>query len=154
MTVLFDAILTPHRSLSQRGFRRLMIFLGVLLAIPGLYFLSRGAWPITGFCGLEFVIIYWLFKRNYADARSHERVTLTKNKLQVEKHLARGNRVKRHQFGPGWTRVEMDPLEQPGAQLHITESGQRVELGSFLSAPEKADFADALGNALKRWPER
>src|SRR6185369_10550865 len=49
--VLFDALLTPHRSLGPRGFALLMAAAGLVGFGFGTAFLVMGAWPIFGFCG-------------------------------------------------------------------------------------------------------
>src|SRR3546814_13652527 len=50
---LFDAILTPHRSLSPTGFLVLMSLVALVGFGIGIAFLTIGAWPVFGFCGLE-----------------------------------------------------------------------------------------------------
>src|SRR5947199_256851 len=50
--VLFDAVLTPYRSLSPRGFAILMGAAGLIGFAFGAGFIALGAWPIFGFCGV------------------------------------------------------------------------------------------------------
>ena len=45
-TNAFRAVLHPHRSLSQKGFMILMLFLGGVSFITGVAFLMLGAWPV------------------------------------------------------------------------------------------------------------
>ncbi|OYW42348.1 MAG: hypothetical protein B7Z38_05345 [Rhodobacterales bacterium 12-64-8] len=52
-TVYLDAVLEPPRSLSLRGFNRVMIFFGGTSFVMGAGFLLAGAWPVAGFMGLE-----------------------------------------------------------------------------------------------------
>jgi len=49
----FRAVLTPHRSLSPTGFLILMSVLSGISFVSGIVFLTMGAWPVTGFFGLE-----------------------------------------------------------------------------------------------------
>ena len=54
---IFQALLAPHRSLGRTGFAVLM---GTLLfgwLITGAFFLSRGAWPVFGFFGLDVLLV-------------------------------------------------------------------------------------------------
>ena len=53
----FHAILTPHRSLGRQGFVLLMATLATTWLVTGLFFLSKGAWPIFGFFGLDVLAI-------------------------------------------------------------------------------------------------
>src|SRR5512143_689515 len=63
--LLFDAILTPYRSLSPRGFAILMGIAGVIGFGFGASFIALGAWPIFGFCGAEWLLFYIFFRLNY-----------------------------------------------------------------------------------------
>ncbi len=75
--VFFDASLHPHRSLSPFGFKLLISGIAVCMFVVALVFASLGAWPIIGFCGTEFLLIYVMFKLNYKAARGYERVRLS-----------------------------------------------------------------------------
>src|SRR5439155_16493379 len=88
--VLFDALLTPHRSLSARGFVILMSLAAVIGFGFGAAFLLMGAWPIFGFCGAEWLLFYICFRLNYRAARLRERVRLTPGLLTVERRDPRG----------------------------------------------------------------
>ena len=65
---LFSAIITPHRSLSGRGFVLVMALVGGLSFIGGMFFFLLGAWPVVGFLGLDVVLVYWAFRANYRAA--------------------------------------------------------------------------------------
>ena len=78
-TVHFSTLLRPHRSLPPDGFKWLIrgvLLANLLVALP-MYLL--GAWPIAGFCGLDVALLWWLFDRNYFDAKRSETLTLTEN---------------------------------------------------------------------------
>ncbi len=65
----FDAWLRPHRSLTRRGLALVL----ALAAIPGfvmaIVFMSLGAWPVSGFLGLDVVLLYGAFRLNNRAAR-------------------------------------------------------------------------------------
>jgi len=48
---IFSAIITPHRSLSGRGFLLVMALVGGLSFAGGMFFFLMGAWPVIGFLG-------------------------------------------------------------------------------------------------------
>ena len=90
--VHFATMLRPHRSLSPEGFRWLIrgaIAANLVIGLP-LYLL--GAWPVLGFMGLDVYLLWWLFKRNYLDARRSERLVLTDHDLVVGRFLAPSER--------------------------------------------------------------
>ena len=76
-TVLFSALLTPHRSLNRTGFLLVMAFLSVISFAAGIAFLLMGAWPVLGFFGLDVLAIYWAFRINFRRARACEEVLVT-----------------------------------------------------------------------------
>ncbi|WP_137388347.1 DUF2244 domain-containing protein [Rhodoligotrophos defluvii] len=148
--IRFSAILTPHRSLSQRGFLLLMLFFGGVSAVVGTGFLVMGAWPVFGFFGLDVALLYWAFRRNYQDGTMHEQVDITDTALVVRKVFPR-EPTKEFRFIPYWVRVELvenEVLETCGP-LYLTSHGARLEIGSFLSPQERRDFAGALKAALR-----
>ena len=145
--VLFDAVLHPHCSLSPRGF---LIFMAVLAGASlalGLWFLSRGAWPIFGFYGLEVAIVYWALRTSYRNAERFEQVRLTDAVLTVDRADRRG----RHRVlsvPPHWLRVSIDDPVRHESQVRLSSHGQAVVVGAFLSPEERLDFARALRRAL------
>src|SRR5262249_29210428 len=54
---IFSAVLTPHRSLSRKGFLALMLVAGGASLALGTTFLLAGAWPVVGFCGLDVLLL-------------------------------------------------------------------------------------------------
>ncbi|TMJ57640.1 MAG: DUF2244 domain-containing protein, partial [Alphaproteobacteria bacterium] len=63
--VFFERVLWPHRSLPPRGFRLLMLGLGLLSLVAGICFVAAGAWPICGFFGLDVALLYLAFRISY-----------------------------------------------------------------------------------------
>ena len=85
----FAAVLTPHRSLSPKGFTVLMALVCLVSFATGLLFYLLGAWPVMGFMGLDVALIYVAFKLNYRAARLYETVDLTPGALTVTTPSAR-----------------------------------------------------------------
>ncbi|MBN9602640.1 MAG: DUF2244 domain-containing protein [Afipia felis] len=146
---IFTAELTPHRSLSRRGFIVLMTFLCVVSFTAGIVFLRMGAWPVFGFFGLDVLLIYWAFRVNYARARASEHLVLTPHELRLRRVSHRGH-VMEWTFNPHWVRLDQEEHEEFGIErLYLTSHGRSVAVGSFLGPDEKASFAKALRLALQ-----
>ncbi len=143
----FSAVLTPHRSLSPRGFLILMSIISVVSFAAGMVFFMAGAWPVLGFFGLDVLLIYFAFKLNYHSGRAYETISITGNTLTVTKVLASG-RTRQFTFNPYWARVDL--RSQPGraSVLRLTSHGRSLIVGSFLSEDERLEFAVALREAL------
>lgn len=147
--LLFDAVLRPNRSLGARGFLVLMAALGGSSFVAGMAFVLAGAWPVTGFLGLDLLAVYIAFRLNYRAGRAYEAVRLTESRLSLRRVDWRG-RVRREEFQPYWLRVELEEPETRGGQILLVSHGRRSPIGKCLSPAERADFAEALRGALAK----
>ncbi len=145
----FDARLTPHRSLSQRGFLLLMIAVGAVSFVAGLVFYLAGAWPVGGFFGLDVGLVYIAFRINYRRARTYETLRLSRDDFVVE-HVTHRGQKRTWRFQPYWLQVLMDERNDPGCRLVVRSHGQSLEIGGFLAPAERSDLARALRTALAR----
>lgn len=145
---IFAARLAPHRSLTQRNFRvLLMIFAGAAF-FTSLPFLILGAWPVAGFMGLDVLIFYLAFRANFRSARAYEDVLVTPLDLSVAKVSARGERREYHAH-PAWVRLEKQEHEEYGVErVALVSRGQALEVGGFLGPEAKAALARRLSAAL------
>lgn len=144
---LFDAVLYPHRSLTPFGFLVLMVAIAICSTIVGILFWIAGAWPVVGFLGLDVLLIYAAFRLSYRDARRYETVRLTQETLVVERFV-RGHRVLFEDLQPYWLTVLLEEERSGTNRLILRSHGRSVEIGAFLSPPEKVDLADSLRSAL------
>ena len=154
---LFSAIITPHRSLSRRGFLLVMTLVGGLSFIGGMFFFLLGAWPVVGFLGLDVVLIYWAFRANYRAAAAFEEVTVTPSVLRLRRVSHRGE-VAVWTLNPVWTKLDREKHEEFGLlKLYLISHGRRLAVAGFLSPKERESFAAALSAALgeaRRGPTR
>lgn len=144
--VLFDAVITPHRSLRPRGFAVVMIVMGGAGFACGIAFMAAGAWPVVGFMALAVALVYLAFRINYSAARAVEYVKLTRNELTIQRldHRGRGVEIA---IQPYWLQVEVAD-NQGTAEIRLRSHGKTYTVGAFLSPAERIDFADALREAL------
>jgi uncharacterized membrane protein len=144
----FQALLTPHRSLGRRGFAVLM---GALLfgwLATGVIFLSRGAWPVFGFFGLDVLLVYVCFRLNYRAARAREEVSVSRTSIDIKKTAPSG-RGQAHHFNPFWAKFSVARHDEIGITgMAVEGQGQTVLIGSFLNPDDRESFARAFGNAL------
>jgi uncharacterized membrane protein len=146
---VFEAILYPHRSLGRRGYLILIVGTAVIMALYGLIFLIFGAWPIFGFLGAEWVLFWFLFSRHYRGDRRAERLRLYHDRLVLERLDAKG-RFTAFSLQPYWLQVVLARAAEPDNTLYLRSHGKHIEIGAFLSAPERRDFAGELTRVLDR----
>lgn len=143
----FSAVLTPHRSLGPKGFMALM---GAVCAVSfgtGLLFYMIGAWPVVGFMGLDVALIYTAFQLNFRALRLYETVDLTEEALTVTR-VAPSGEEQSWEFNPYWVRLSLVPRRGRSTELSLASHGKRLVFASFLTDPEREDFALALSSAL------
>jgi uncharacterized membrane protein len=147
-TPIFDARLTPHRSLNPKGFRVLMAATFVASALFSLPFYLMGAWPIVGFLGLDVALLYFAFRANFHAAKAYEHFRLTYFELQFARVSAAG--LKREwRFAPAWVRLERVEHQEFGVQrLSLHTRGRRWDIAKFLGPDQKAEFATRFTSAL------
>jgi uncharacterized membrane protein len=145
---VFEALITPHRSLGPRQFRIVMTLVCIVAAVSSLPFVLLGAWPVAGFFGLDLLALYIAFRVNFRDGRAFEEIVLTRIELLLRKVTPAGT-AREWRFNPAWTRLDRQTDPEFGVQrLALVSRGQSVVVGHALSPDEKAAFADALGGAL------
>lgn len=145
------ATLTPHRSLSRQGFVAIMAALVAVNLAGGIVFALIGAWPVTGFMGLDVALVWWAFRANFASARQAERIEITEHELLLE-HVAEGRTRGERRFVRRWVRVELeeDRNRELIGRLFLASHGIRTEIGRFLSPAERRELARELKMTLAR----
>jgi uncharacterized membrane protein len=143
----FHAVLYPNRSLGRLGFYALMSAIVLVSAGVGAGFVLVGAWPVTGFLGLDVLLLYLAFRWNYRAGRCAELVCLDRDGLCVRRVKPDGG-IREWRFEPHWVRVSIDDPPRHDSQLVLRSHGRALAIGSFLTAEERAEVAKALRAAL------
>lgn len=145
----FSATLLPHRSLSRKGFMAMMLAIGAVSFVSGLAFMVMGAWPVTGFFGLDVLLLYAAFRMNYRAGRLSEKVDLAERELLVTR-LHPSGRSESWRFNPYWVQFKYTQREVGADELSLSSHGKKLIFGAFLSDGEKESFAASLSAALDR----
>src|ERR1700719_1254251 len=118
----FERVLLPHRSLPPRGFRLLMLLLGLVSLAVGIGFVAIGAWPICGFFGLDVAALYLAFRLSYRSARQREVLRLARDDFTVERVSVYGER-RVWRFQPFWLRIILDERPDASNRLLVASHG-------------------------------
>src|SRR5215468_10352910 len=143
----FRAVLTPHRSLTPTGFLALMVALCGISFVTGLVFYLAGAWPVTGFFGLDVALVYLAFRLNYRSGRLYETVELTPSLFKWRRVHPSG-RLEQFDCNPYWARVNLREWPDGRTDLRIVSQGKELAFARFLTDEERRTFASALQGAL------
>ena len=145
---LLQTRIVPHRSLTPRGFRVLIVVFTLVSVASGIPFVLFGAWPVAGFIGLDVAVLYLAFRANFKAARAYEDILVTPLELLFAKVTPSGLRSE-WRFHPAWVRLDRQEHEEFGLQrLSLRSRGLSVEVGRFLGPDEKANVAARLASAL------
>ena len=145
----FSALLSPHRSLSPKGFKIVMLIVAFMSFTIGFWFYLKGAWPVLGFFGLDVLILYYAFKANYRGAGIYETIELTPEHLLITHHPLRGER-REWRFNSYWVKLNIRERRGKSCQVEASSHGNRLIFADFLSDDEKRDFTKSLNQALKK----
>lgn len=145
---VFDATITPHRSLGQNGFRLVMTLVCLASIVSSIPFVVLGAWPVAGFFGLDVIALFIAFHVNFRHARAFERIVVTPLEVLLRKVSHHGNEAV-WRSNPAWTKLERQDDDDYGLlRLSLVSRGKSVAVAAELSPHEREGFADALGAAL------
>ena len=143
----FHAVLTPYRSLTRSGFATMMAVVCGVSFITGTVFYLAGAWPVTGFFGLDVLGIYVALRLSYRSGRLYETVDVTPARL-VFRRIHPSGRQEQFDCNPYWARVELSEWPDGRTRLGVRAQGKHLIFGRFLTDAERRDLATALRTAL------
>ena len=138
----FEAILYPNRSLGKIGFALLMGSIVLVSGLIGAGFALVGAWPVTGFLGLDVFLLYLAFRWNFRQSRQAEFISLDRVGLNIRRILP-GGAERTWRFETAWVQVV-----EEDRQLKLRSHGKELIIGTFLTADERLAFAQALRSAI------
>jgi len=147
--VILDKVLRPSAPLRPLILVAILCLVAAVNLAIALYFVSRGAWPIAPFLGIDVALLAWAFRASLVAARREEHVTLTHATLRVARRPPRGQGDE-VRFNPYWVRVEMAEPPNHWSQLTLWSHGKGLKIGAFLAPEERASFARLLKNALRQ----
>jgi uncharacterized membrane protein len=146
--ILLDQVLRPSPPLPPKALLWILAAVALINLAFVAYFLSRGAWPIAPFMGLDVVLLGWAFRASTIAARREEHIVLTPSQLVVERRFPK-TPLRAWTFNPYWTRVEMDDPPEHQSQLTLWSHGKFLRIAQFMAPEERARFAVVLKRALR-----
>jgi uncharacterized membrane protein len=114
-----------------------------------IYFVSRGAWPMMPFMGIDIALLAWAFRASTRAAKREEHVVLTPSLLNIARKSPEGA-VNEVALNPYWVRVQLDEPAGRASELTLWSHGKAVRIGAFLPPVERTSFAERLKAALHR----
>lgn len=143
----FEAVLYPNSSLGPWGAATVLLAFAAVCGAIGCLFALVGAWPVTGFFGLDVLALAAAFLIARRRGRLREEIRLDPTGLHLRRVAPDGSE-QRCRFEPYWVRVQLEEVGPTAARLWLGSHGRRVRIGAFLTAEECRGLALALDRAL------
>lgn len=148
-TILYSAVIRPHRSAGQRDIRVVITLFGVMLAVIATGFVLAGAWLVLPFLGLELPLLYIALRLNQRAGNAEEAIHLTRSALTVRRTDHWGKQSS-FSFPPHWLQVNLLSLAGGDNCLELRSHGRSLAIASFLPPEERRALALTLRGALHR----
>ncbi len=142
-----DAVITPNRSLSERGFIILISVVTLANCVSAAVFVHMGAIYVPFFLGIDVAAIVVAFLVSFKAARRIERVTITARDIVVTHEAPNWTRTV-WESPTAFTRVSVLREEDRTVGLRLALSGREVSVAQALSPRERGEFAKALERAI------
>ena len=143
-----DAVISPNRSLSRKGFIILISVITGLNALIATFFVLIGALPIPFFLGLDLLAIIVAFTVSRRTAVS-EHIQITAEEVRVLMRAREGAERIVWTSPTAFTRVDLAGDATEATDLSLRLSGRSCPVARTLSRPERLAFADALHEAIR-----
>jgi uncharacterized membrane protein len=144
-----DAVITPNRSLSRRGFIILISVLTAINVVTASVFVALGAGPVPIFLALDVLAVAIAFAVSRRAARRVERIQVSAREVRVLTQTPSGAHTI-WSSPTAFTRVALIGEAEDETDLRLRLSGRELAVARSLSRRERLDFSAALDGAIVR----
>ena len=136
--------ITPYQSCSKSVFLILGIILMGWSALFSIFLISQGAWPVSIFLGVEYLLIVYLIKLYFREKNIKDEISINEKEISIKKF--KGDKLLNSStFNTYWSKIFFTKYKNQ-SKLSIRESDKETELASFLHA----DLKESLYLRIKR----
>ena len=142
-------LIKPNQSISWKSGLVFVLVIAFTCLSIGLGFAYVGATLIIPFAGLEVIFVGICTYLVLNKTSQQEVITLSKDKLIIEKGAYRLKKV--WEYFRLWSYITVERPQHPWYPAHIvvTSKGERVPLGDFLTEQEKEEIVSSLENIIQ-----
>ena len=141
-------LIKPNQSISWKFALVFVLVIAFTCLSIGLGFAYVGATLILPFAGLEVIFVGICTYLVLNKTSQQEVITLSKDKLIIEKGAYRLKKV--WEYFRLWSYITVERPQHPWYPAHIvvTSKGERVPLGDFLTEQEKEELVSSLESII------
>ena len=135
----------PYQSSSKLVFIILGIVLMLWSILFSLFLIAQGAWPVSIFLGIEYLVIVFLVRIYFKENNINEQISIDEREISIKK-FKNDKLFYSSNFNTYWSKIFFQ-RQKNKSKLSIRESGKETELASFLHA----DLKEKLYSKIKKY---
>lgn len=140
----------PYQSCSKLVFLILGLILIIWSILFSIFLIFQGAWPVTIFLGVEYLIICYLIKFYFKEKNIKDEININEKEISIKKF--KGDRiVKTILFNTYWARVLFNKDENK-SKLIIKQSSKQIEIANFLHTDLKESLYYKIKKQINLYP--
>lgn len=147
--IYMDAVISPNRSLSERGFIVLIAVITIANCCSAAVFVAMGATLVPIFLGIDVLAVVAAFLASFKAAKRVERICVTARDIRVTHEAPTWSKLV-WESPTAFTRLAVEVEEERTVGLELQIFGRHVPVAQALSPRERGEFAKALQSAIWR----
>ena len=137
----------PYQSSSKLVFIILGIVLMLWSVVFSIFLIAQGAWPVSIFLGVEYLIIVFLIQKYFKAKNINDQVDINEKKISIKKF--KGDKLfYSSEFSTYWSKVFFTKQKNK-SKLLIRESDKETEVASFLHTDLKESLYKKISSQIK-----
>ena len=139
----------PYQSSSKSVFLILGIILMVWSILFSIFLISQGAWPVSIFLGVEYLVIVFLVRTYFKENEVNDQIIIDEKNISIKK-LKKDKIFYSSKFNTYWSKI-IFTKQKNKSKLLIKQSNRETNLASFLHADLKEKLFKRIQNKLSEY---
>ena len=130
----------------QSSTKSIFIILGIILMLWSILFslflIAQGAWPVSIFLGVEYLVIVVLIRKYFKEKNINDQINIDEKEISIKKF--KGDKLLySSEFSTYWSKVFFTKQKNK-SKLLLRESNKETEVASFLHAEIKESLYNKI----------
>ena len=132
---LMNEKIRPYQSCSKSVFLILGIIFISWISLFSIFLILQGAWPVSIFLGLEYLIIFYLIRLYFKEKNIKDEINIDQKEISIKKYKD-DKLLHSSKFSTYWSKVFFTKFKNK-SKLSIRESNKETEVAAFLHSELK-----------------
>lgn len=138
--------ISPYQSCSKSVFYVLGIIFIIWMSIFSIFLILQGAWPVSIFLGIEYIIIFYLIKLYFSEKNIKDEIKINSKSILINK-FKNNKLLYSTKFSTYWSKLFFTKSKNK-SKLLIKESNKETEIASFLHTELKENLYIKIKNNI------